>query len=150
MSFHYVQLSIRKVLSHRSDKKSLTTLSVDALAYKNLIFEMGNAIAKKFDSPKDYSATAGHCGLYKIWEGKKQETSEEISVWTFDKGDLAKRKSNPLDNKALQEQVLQLIRRDFTCLKECNCGGIIQILEVKSSCAHNAYVLYSSLPVVPC
>jgi hypothetical protein len=95
---------------------------------------MGNAIAKKFDSPKDYSATAGHCGLYKIWEGKKQETSEDISVWTFDKGDLAKRKSNPLDNKALQEQVLQLIRRDFTCLKECNCGGIIQILEVTSSC----------------
>ena len=93
---------------------------------------MGNAIAKKFDSPKDFSATAGHCGLYKIWQGKKQDTSEEISVWTFDKSDLAKRKPNPLNDKALQEQVLQLIRRDFTCLKECNCGGIIQIIEVIS------------------
>lgn len=91
---------------------------------------MGNAIAKKFDTPKDYSATAGHCGLYKIWHGKKKETSEDISIWTFDKSDLAKRKTGPVNDKALQEQVLQLMRKDLTCLKDCNCEGIIQIIEV--------------------
>lgn len=92
---------------------------------------MGNAIAKKFDTPKDYSATAGHCGLYKIWHGKKKETSEDISIWTFDKSDLAKRKNGPVNDKALQEQVHQLMRKDLTCLKDCNCEGIMQIIEVR-------------------
>jgi hypothetical protein len=90
---------------------------------------MGNAIAKSYDVPKDYNATAGHCSLYKIWHGKKKGSSEDVSVWTFDKSDLSKRKS-PVNDKAVQEQVLQLMRKDITCLKECNCEGIIQIIEV--------------------
>ena len=91
---------------------------------------MGNAVTKNFDVPKDYSATAGHCSLYKIWQGKKKETLEEVSVWTFDKSDLMKRKVNPVNDKAHQEQILNLMRKDLTCLKECNCEGIIQIIEV--------------------
>lgn len=91
---------------------------------------MGNTITKSYDLPKDFSATAGHCCLYKIWQGRKKETAEEVSVWTFEKSDLSKRKSNPVNDKALQEQVLQLMRKDLACLKECNCEGIIQIIEV--------------------
>jgi hypothetical protein len=90
---------------------------------------MGNAIAKKFDVPKEHSATAGHCQLYKIWQGKKKETLSDVSVWTFDKSDLAKRK-HPITDKAVQEQVIQLMRKDLAALKDCTCEGIIQIIEV--------------------
>ena len=91
---------------------------------------MGNAITKSYDLNKDFSATAGHCSLYKIWQARKKETAEEVSVWTFEKSDLSKRKPNPVNDKATQEQILQLMRKDLACLKECNCEGIIQIIEV--------------------
>jgi SCY1-like protein 2 len=91
---------------------------------------MGNALAKSFDIPKDFNATAGHCSLYKIWHGKKKETNEEVSVWTFDKNDLGKRKTNPISDRAVQEQIVQLMRKDLTALKEAACEGIIKITEI--------------------
>ena len=75
---------------------------------------MGNAIAKKFDNvPKDHTATAGHLQLWKIWPGTVKEANislgtqigDEISIWSYDKSELSKKKSNPTTDKAILEQV---------------------------------------------
>ena len=91
---------------------------------------MGNALAKKFDVGKDYVATAGHCSLFKIWNGKKKETFQDVSIWAFDKNELSKRKVNPITDKAISEQVHQLMKRDLHALKDCDCQSIIQIIEI--------------------
>jgi hypothetical protein len=92
---------------------------------------MGNAIAKKFDVPKEHTATAGHSQYWKIWPATVKESGEEVSIWTFDKTDLTKRKSNPISDKAVLEQVFQLMRKDLTVIKESKtCSSIVQHIEV--------------------
>ena len=94
---------------------------------------MGNALAKRFDVSRDYAATAGHCGLYKIWHGRKKgapQDSDELSIWTFSRDELAKMKRNPVTDKTVQEQIAQLMRKDLIALKECNIDGIIEITEI--------------------
>jgi hypothetical protein len=94
---------------------------------------MGNEIARKFHVPQHHSATGGHCSLYKIWHGKKKESPDDVSVWVFDRSELVKRKSNPVNDKTLQEQIIQLMKKDIASLKECNSCGVIQIIEVQSA-----------------
>lgn len=92
---------------------------------------MGNAIAKKFDVPKEHSASAGHHQLWKIWPGKNKETGELVSIWAFDKADLTKRKINPISDKAVLEQIFQVMKKDFAIIKESTvCSSIIRYIEV--------------------
>jgi hypothetical protein len=35
---------------------------------------MGNAIAKRFDLPKEHTATAGHVNNWRIWPGELSDT----------------------------------------------------------------------------
>mmetsp|Transcript_36594 Transcript_36594/g.81292 ORF Transcript_36594/g.81292 Transcript_36594/m.81292 type:complete len:541 (+) Transcript_36594:233-1855(+) len=90
---------------------------------------MGNAVGKKFDLPGAHTATAGHLGNWRIWPGRSKETGSLVSVWAFDKTDLSKRKSAVTD-KALLEQVFQIMKRDFGTLKDCKCAYILQVIEV--------------------
>jgi len=54
-----------------------------------------------------------------------------VSIWAFDKSDLTKRKLNPVADKAIVEQVFQIMKRDFGVIKDSKaCSNIIQILEV--------------------
>lgn len=104
---------------------------------------MGNAIAKKFDVPKEHTATAGHCDLWKIYPGVKKGSNpaEEVSVWTLQKEDLAKRKPAPIQDKALAEQVFQIMRRDMLALKEADCGNIIKVYEVRTAALLSIFVI---------
>lgn len=92
---------------------------------------MGNAIAKKFDIPKEHTATAGHCDLWKIYPGTRKADGEEVSVWTMQKDELAKRKPVPLTDKVLAEQVFQVMRKDMVTLKDCDCIGVLKVVEVR-------------------
>lgn len=94
---------------------------------------MGNAIAKKFNLPKEHTATAGHVCNWKIWPGKSKDNAGQlVSIWAFDKSDLTKRKLNPVADKAIVEQVFQIMKRDFTVIKDSKaCSNIVQILEVR-------------------
>lgn len=92
---------------------------------------MGNSITKKFDVPKDHCATAGHHQFWKIWHGKSKETGEHVSIWAFDKADLSKRKVNPITDKAVLEQIFQVMKRDFTAIKDASsCASVVRYIEV--------------------
>lgn len=95
---------------------------------------MGNAVAKKFDVPKEHTATAGHLQLWQIWPGKsKDATGQLVSIWTFDKSEYAKRKTTygtTLD-KNVVEQVFQIMKKDLAVMKESQaCPHMISTLEV--------------------
>jgi hypothetical protein len=94
---------------------------------------MGNSIAKKFDIPEENTATAGHCQLWKIWPGTNKTTKKAVSVWVFDKGDLSKRKFNPVTDKTHLEQIHSIMRKDMQTLKDLSSTNIVQVLEVHSS-----------------
>lgn len=108
---------------------------------------MGNAIAKKFNLPTQHTATAGHVNNWKIWPGKSKDGGQLVSIWAFDKTDLTKRKLNPVADKAIVEQVFQIMKRDFGVIKESKaCSNIIQIIEVRgvfflSFCLHTLKIL---------
>lgn len=95
---------------------------------------MGNAIQKKFDVPKEHTATAGHMQLWKIWPGKNKETGQLTSIWAFDKNELSKKRGpsgNSLYDKAMIEQIYQIMKKDLTVIKESqNCPNLISSLEV--------------------
>eukprot|EP01032_Pedospumella_encystans_P008250 gene8250-9815_t len=92
---------------------------------------MGNAIQKRFNLPTNHTATAGHVNNWKIWPGKGKEGGQLVSIWAFDKMDLTKRKHNPVADKTIVEQVFQIMKRDFTVIKDSKaCSNIIQIIEV--------------------
>ena len=95
---------------------------------------MGNsAISRKVqDLPKEPTATAGHLQLWKIWPGVRKDTGEECSVWAFDKADLSKkgRHGGEITDKAVQEQLFQIMVRDMKSMKECECGGLVKVIEI--------------------
>jgi hypothetical protein len=78
-----------------------------------------------------YSATAGHNQLWHIYHGKTKQTGQEVSVWVFDKSYLTKKNSAPID-KAVQEQILQIMRKDFNAMKDSSSENVISVLEVSS------------------
>ena len=96
---------------------------------------MGNSlITKNFDLSKEHSANAGHLGLWKIYSGFKKGTAEnELSIWTMQKDELSKKKPVPVTDKALGEQLFQIMRRDMITLSELNCEGFLKVVEVGSS-----------------
>jgi len=49
---------------------------------------MGNAIAKRFDLPKEHTATAGHVNNWRIWPGKRFHIHMYIHIQYTDKLDL--------------------------------------------------------------
>jgi hypothetical protein len=62
---------------------------------------MGNSFAKNYDCPKEHTATAGRDDLlWRIWPGKHKETKAEASIWVFDKSDVGKKKTYPLNPQA--------------------------------------------------
>ena len=100
---------------------------------------MGNSIQKKFDVPKDHTASAGHLRLWKIWPGKAKEGSgnsagQSVSIWTFDKNELLKKKDKNdkgLD-KNVVEQIYQIMKKDLTVIKESQgCPHLISSIEVR-------------------
>ena len=111
---------------------------------------MGNAIAKKVDSlPKEHTATAGHCRLWKLWPGKLKETGEEVCVWTFDKGDLAKLKT-PITDKNIIEQIFQIMRKDCCILRDCSsCGSsIVNVRDIIDDGSKSSAIVFITEPVV--
>jgi len=55
-----------------------------------------------------------------------------VSIWAFDKSEFAKRKA--ISDKAVVEQLFQIMKRDFAVIKDCKvCSSIIQIIEVHAS-----------------
>ena len=102
---------------------------------------MGNSIAKKFDIPKDHTASAGHCQLWKIWPATSKQSGKEVSVWVFDKADLAKRKV-PITDKTVLEQLHQIMRKDLLAMRDLACSNIMLSQEVSS------HPLQCSLPCV--
>jgi hypothetical protein len=112
---------------------------------------MGNAIAKKFNLPKEHTATAGHVNQWKVWPGKTKDKGQAVSIWAFDKTDLSARKLNPVADKGLVEQVFQIMKRDLGVMKDSKaCSNIIQIIEVNlaSSTPSFPYTLFP--PVLFC
>lgn len=85
---------------------------------------MGNsAISKRVsDVPKESTACAGYHGLWKIYPGVRKDTGEEVSVWAFDK--------DPKKDKAQQEQIFEIMKKDMRGMKECECGGVLRVIEV--------------------
>jgi hypothetical protein len=104
--------------------------------------EMGNAIDKKYDAPKEHTATAGHLQLWKIWPGKSKDIfGRQVSIWAFDKTELLNKKkdsggtASSIDNLTLDktsvEQLYQIMRKDMTVAKESGaCPSLISTNEV--------------------
>jgi hypothetical protein len=102
---------------------------------------MGNSVAKKFDIPKEHTASAGHLRLWKIWPGKAKESNKAgntvagqlVSVWTFDKSELLKqndKKGSGMD-KNVVEQIYQIMKRDLAVMKDSQASPqMISSLEV--------------------
>ena len=93
---------------------------------------MGNQVViKKNDLPEKHGATAGFNRLYKIYHGVNKETKAEVSVWNLSKDDLLKR-DIPIKDKAVQEQLFMIIRKDIAYMKEAgvDSAGILKAIEV--------------------
>jgi hypothetical protein len=104
---------------------------------------MGNELAKKYDIPEQHVATAGNNQMWKIFPCSLKETNsgsskdvssqkkkpEEMSIWLFNKDDLAKR-SPPLTDKSQVEQITQIMKKDILCFKDMSHAGIVRIVEV--------------------
>ena len=104
---------------------------------------MGNAIEKKYDVPKDYTATAGHLQLWKIWPGKSKDASGKlVSIWAFDKTELlsgSKGKDGKISlnniqaDKAVVEQIYQIMKKDLAVMKDSQaCSSLISTFEVST------------------
>jgi hypothetical protein len=66
-----------------------------------------------------------------------------VSIWAFDKSEFAKRKA--ISDKAVVEQLFQIMKRDFAVIKDCKvCSSIIQIIEVHASIIIIILLLLSS------
>lgn len=92
---------------------------------------MGNAIAKKFNVSEDHSASAGHLQLWKIRNAtSKDNKGGKVSLWTFDKTELASAHSGPITDKTVQEQIFQIMKKDMTTLKDMKSSNILQMFEV--------------------
>ena len=90
---------------------------------------MGNEIAKKYDFPQTHNATAGHCQMWKIYPAISKESKEEVSLWIMQKDELSKRKP-PVVDKAVLEQIYQIIRKDLASMREHLHSGILKVSEV--------------------
>ncbi len=107
---------------------------------------MGNSIAKKFDVPKEHTATAGHLQLWKIWPGKSKDGSgQPVSIWVFDKAELAKKKTisgtTPYADKAVLEQIYQIMKRDLSVIKGMDpAPGVINCIEVMRNVARFLFI----------
>lgn len=96
---------------------------------------MGNSVTKKFDVPKENTATAGHLQLWKIWPGKSKDGGQSVSIWVFDKAELAKRKSplgaSPFADKAIVEQTYQIMKKDMGVIKDMHpSNSVLNCIEV--------------------
>lgn len=103
---------------------------------------MGNSVAKKYDVPKDHTSSAGHLRLWKIWPAKAKEDNkagniqagQSVSVWTFDKSELAKKKdkNGATYDKNVIEQIYQVMKKDLAVMKESQASpNMISCLEVR-------------------
>ena len=93
---------------------------------------MGNQVViKKYDLSEKHAATAGLNRLYKIYHGVNKETKAEVSVWNLSKDDLLKR-DVPVKDKAVQEQLFMIIRKDIAYIKDAGIDspGILKAIEV--------------------
>ena len=91
---------------------------------------MGSATTKNYELAKTHGATAGHCGLWKIYSAVNKTTGERVSLWTMQKDELTKRSPVPITDRALAEQIFQIMRKDMITMKDINYVGIIKVLEV--------------------
>lgn len=106
---------------------------------------MGNEVSKKYNLSEEYNATAGHCQLWKIYPGhvmnKDKVTTTDISVWLFMRDGLSKRQPVPITDKSTQEQLMQIMKKDMSCMKEKDMQhhGIVKVLEVKTMCIYHIF-----------
>lgn len=110
---------------------------------------MGNAIEKKYDAPKEHTATAGHLQLWKIWPGKSKDASGKlVSIWAFDKSEILAgskgKDGKPMLNniqadKAVVEQIYQVMKKDLAVMKDSQaCSSLISTIEVRTH-AHSLW-----------
>jgi len=60
----------------------------------------------------------------------KDSSGSLVSIWAFDKSEYTKRKA--VSDKAVVEQLFQIMKRDFAVIKDSKvCSNIIQIIEVR-------------------
>ena len=83
--------------------------------------------------------------MLKTSAGKSKDSSGSlVSIWAFDKSEFAKRKA--ISDKAVVEQLFQIMKRDFAVIKDCKvCSNIIQIIEVHASIIIIMLLLSSSV-----
>ncbi|CAM9499839.1 unnamed protein product, partial [Phaeothamnion confervicola] len=86
---------------------------------------MGNEIAKKYAMQEEVFATGGHACLWRIYSATNKETGEQVSVFVFRKEE----QMRDLE-KALREQVLQILRREIQTLKLFKHPGVLRLVEI--------------------
>ena len=101
---------------------------------------MGNAIAKKFNADEAHSASAGHMQLWKIRNATTKDKNAKVSLWTFDKTELATAKTGPVTDKAVLEQIFQIMKKDMNALKEMKSSNVLQLFEVCTTCGSLFFV----------
>jgi hypothetical protein len=109
---------------------------------------MGNEISKKYNLKEEHNATAGFNGLWKIYPGhvtnKDKVTTTDISVWIFMRDGLAKREPVPITDKSAQEQLMQIMKKDMSAMKEKEMQhrGIVRVLEVNFDVKDHKQCMY--------
>ena len=93
---------------------------------------MGNDIGKKYNIPKDHSATAGLCQLWKLFPVTPKEglATDELTLWLIQKDDLSTRQVNPITDKTTLERVFQVMRKDIAASKDMDHNGLVKVIDV--------------------
>ena len=87
---------------------------------------MGSELSKRYDVAEEATGTAGLCGLWRLYPAVSKSNKEPVTVWTFDK----KLDTKDLGgDKALKEQISQIMLRDLKTLKTMKHPSIVQVWE---------------------
>ena len=77
--------------------------------------------------------------FFKFWVGTQQ--GDKVSVWSFDKNEMMKRKNSPITDKTIVEQLFQIMKKDFMVIKEAvACQQIVQLIEATWVTILHAYL----------
>lgn len=86
---------------------------------------MGNQLFKNYDVEKEPCCVGGHNGVWKIYNGVKQDsTKRKVSIWTFDKKNITDKAA-----KAAREEIAAFLKKEATSMMKIRHPNIVNLVE---------------------
>ncbi|DBA02167.1 TPA: hypothetical protein N0F65_004802, partial [Lagenidium giganteum] len=87
---------------------------------------LGEEFSKHYETPRDCTASGGHELSWKIFPGVSRKNNAEVSIFVFDKDELAKK----VKKKEHQERVLDVLRQEMRTLRLLRHPHVLKVEEI--------------------